>query len=63
MGQTLTDNDIKELAKLGDRIKKGLECDINDMGIPCRSDRLDVVETMIKYLEIHDFMIWESDNE
>jgi hypothetical protein len=54
---TLTDKDIKELARLGKSIRLGLECDVNGHGIPCRTDRFTVVEAMKGYLEIHDLEV------
>ena len=50
----LTEKEIKQLAKLGEDITIGLSCDINGMGIPCRTDRFAVVNAMIRYLLIHD---------
>ena len=34
----LTEKEIKQLAKLGEDITIGFSCDINGMGIPCRTD-------------------------
>tara|TARA_R100000306_G_C4365045_1_gene137218 strand:+ start:212 stop:394 length:183 start_codon:yes stop_codon:yes gene_type:complete len=57
MSNTLTDNDLKRLAELGKGIKLGLECNINDSGVPCLTDRLDAIEGMKEYLELHDHII------
>ena len=57
MSNTLTDSELEQLAELGKSIRGGLECDLNDTGVPCRTDRLWVVEDMKKYLEIHDYYI------
>ena len=53
----LTDSDMVQLAELGKLIQLGLSCDANGEGVPCRTDRLDVVENMIKYLQLHDYII------
>ena len=47
----------EELFRLGDDIQKGLSCDANGTGIPCRTDRLDAVENMKRYLEIHGMKV------
>ena len=44
-----------ELVKLGKDIQAGLSCDANGTGEPCRTDRLDAVSNMKRYLEIHDY--------
>ena len=51
----LTAQEQEELFRLGEDIQKGLSCDANGTGIPCRTDRLDAVENMKRYLEIHDY--------
>ena len=53
----LTDLEMVQLAELGKRIQLGLSCDANGEGVPCRTDRLDVVGNMIKYLQLHDYVI------
>ena len=50
---TLNKREIKKLAKLGKGILASLSCDVNGMGIPCRTDRFEAVDLMIKYLRIH----------
>ena len=62
MSDVLNNNEVKKLIKLGKVIKKGLSCDINGKGLPCRSDRLQVVKDMIKYLELHDYSIIAEKN-
>ena len=57
MSDTLTDTDIKRLVKLGGDIQQDLGCDVNDTGLPCRTDRLSAVESMIEYLEIHGMKV------
>ena len=44
-----------ELVKLGKDIQAGLSCDANGTGEPCRTDRLDAVSNMKRYLEIHEY--------
>ena len=63
---TLTKQEQEELFRLGEDIQAGLSCDVNGTGIPCRTDRLDAVENMKRYLEINDYIIrkngdWEED--
>ena len=48
----------EELVKLGDNIQKDLSCDANGTGLPCRTDRLEAVSNMKRYLEIHDYDVW-----
>jgi hypothetical protein len=55
MTDTLTNKEIDELVKLGKDIQAGLSCDANGTGEPCRTDRLDAVSNMKRYLEIHDY--------
>ena len=57
----LTKIEVKQLVKLGDKIRYQLTCDVNDTGLPCRTCRLDAVELMIKYLKIHNVI--GKDNE
>jgi hypothetical protein len=58
MSDTLTNKEIDELVKLGKDIQAGLSCDANGTGEPCRTDRLDAVSNMKRYLEIHDYDVW-----
>lgn len=57
MTSTLTAKDKTALAKLGRDISIGLSCNLNGSGIPCRTDRLEAVKDMKKYLEIHDYTV------
>ena len=57
MSNTLTDNDLKRLAELGTKIKLALDCNANEINVPCRTDRLDAIEGMKEYLELHDHII------
>lgn len=57
----LNNKEIKELSKLGKTISLSLSCDINEMGIPCRTDRLEAVKDMVAYITIHGAEIkWEK---
>ena len=50
----LTNKEINKLVELGADIQLCLSCDINDTGLPCRTDRFTAVELMQKYLKIHN---------
>ena len=54
----LSNKEIEKLEKLGDDIQKDLSCDANGTGLPCRTDRLEAVSNMKRYLEIHDYDVW-----
>ena len=54
----LSNQEQEELFRLGDDIQKDLSCDANGTGIPCRTDRLEAVSNMKRYLEIHDYDVW-----
>ena len=54
---TLNAQEQEELFRLGEDFQKGLSCDANGTGIPCRTDRLDAVENMKRYLEIHNYTV------
>ena len=53
----------EELFRLGKDIQAGLSCDANGTGIPCRTDRLDAVSNMKRYLEIHDYIVRHKDKK
>ena len=53
----LTDEEIERLVVIGEDIQAGLSCDVNGTGLPCRTDRLSVVQSMKEYLSIHDIEI------
>ena len=53
----LNSQEQEELFRLGDDIQKDLSCDANGTGLPCRTDRLDAVSNMKRYLEIHDYIV------
>ena len=57
MSDTLTEKDIERLVKLGGDIQQDLGCDANGTGIPCRTDRLEAVSNMKRYLEIHGYKL------
>lgn len=54
---TLSDKDMLELKKLGKGIVLSLECDANNTGVPCRTDRFEAIKLMKRYLEIHDYKV------
>ena len=49
----LTEKEIKELVELGKNIQLCLSCNINDTGLPCRTDRFEAVNLMKQYLSMH----------
>jgi hypothetical protein len=53
----LNKREIKQLAKLGKGIIESLSCDVDDLGIPCKSDRFAAAGLMVKYLKIHSYRI------
>ena len=53
----LSNHEQEELFRLGDDIQKDLSCDANGTGIPCRTDRLEAVSNMKRYLEIHGYKL------
>ena len=57
--ETLTKKEMKDLVEIGKAIRSALECDVNGQGLPCRTDRLDAVRSMIHYLKIHDYGIFD----
>ena len=66
MSDTLTKKEIKQLNKLGKEITISLDLnktDLNNIGIPSRTNRLEAVKDMIKYLKIHDLRIYETDED
>jgi hypothetical protein len=60
MSNTLTNKEQDKLVKLGEDIQAGLSCDANGTGIPCRTDRLDAVSNMKRYLEIHNYTVMDK---
>jgi hypothetical protein len=57
MSSFLSDHELKQLAELGKSIIVSLECDVNQSGVPCRTDRLEAVEKMKEYLKLHSYKI------
>ena len=53
----LNSQEQEELFRLGDDIQKDLSCDANGTGLPCRTDRLEAVSNMKRYLEIHGYNV------
>ena len=63
MSDTLSNKEIKRLNKLGENISISLNLDLTDLsniGIPCRTDRLEAVKDMKEYLEIHNYKVEEK---
>ena len=60
MEGVLNQKEIDQLVELGHKIKMSLNCDINDTGIPCRTDRLAAVNDMIEYIKIHAYPVGEQ---
>ena len=63
MSNTLTNQEQEELFRLGEDIQAGLSCDANGTGIPCRTDRLDAVSNMKRYLEIHNYSVIDKNKK
>ena len=59
MADTSNNTEIESLRELGEKIQQDLSCDLNGTGLPCRTDRLEAVENMIKYISIHGYKIEE----
>ena len=57
MADSLNDEEIDELLKLGTGIQRTLECCMQMDGLPCKTDRLEAVKLMKRYLEIHDYTV------
>ena len=57
MTDTLSNKEIAQLIACGKAIQEDLMCDANGTGLPCRTDRLSAVESMIEYLEIHGMKV------
>ena len=57
MSSFLSDHELKQLAELGKSIIVSLNCEINQSGVPCRTDRLEAVKYMISYLKLHNYQI------
>lgn len=50
MADALNDEEIDELLKLGTGIQLTLECCMQMDGLPCKTDRLEAVKLMKRYL-------------
>ena len=60
MSDVLSKKEIKQLNKLGNSIRMSLDLnwtDLNDIGIPCRTDRFQAIKDMISYLKIHNIEV------
>ena len=62
MSDVLTIKEMEQLEDLGEKIKLDLGCDLNGTGIPCRTDRLEAVSNMIKYISIHGYRVEVSND-
>ena len=60
-GVGMTSEEMQRLGELGKSIQQSLSCDINDNGIPCRTDRFCAVTDMVEYLSIHNFLFAGQD--
>ena len=59
MAAERTEEEIKKLAHLGDKIMKALRCDAGANGTPCENDRRTAVEYMIEYVKLHGHEVSE----
>lgn len=60
MNDVLNKEEIKKLNQLGKRIRLSLDLrktDLNNIGIPSRTNRFALIEDMIEYLKIHNYQI------
>ena len=57
MADALNDEEIDELLKLGTGIQLTLESCMQMDGLPCKTDSLEAVKLMKRYLEIHDYTV------
>ena len=58
---TLTNSDIKKLVHIGKDIVLSLSCDINGIGLPCHTDRMEAIKGMVEYLRVHDYKLTPPD--
>jgi len=66
MSNTLNKKEIKQLNKLGKQITISLDLnktDLNNIGVPSKSNRHQAVKDMIEYLKIHNLRIYETDED
>jgi hypothetical protein len=59
--EVLNEKEQDDLISLGEDIQANLSCDANGTGLPCRTDRLEAVSNMKRYLEIHGYRILSSE--
>lgn len=59
-GSVLNNKELRQLASLGQKIRKNLGCNINGHDIPCRTCRFSAVNAMKKYLKIHNFEVYQK---
>jgi len=53
----------EELFRLGEDIQMCLSCDVNGTRLPCRTDRLEAVSNMKRYLEIHNYTVIDKNKK
>jgi hypothetical protein len=63
MSDTLTNKETSWLVELGQDIQADLSCDANGTGLPCRTDRLSAVDSMKRYLEIHNYSVIDKNKK
>jgi len=61
MSQVLTKENYTELAELGKYIVVSLECDVNENGVPCPTDRRWAIEFMRRYLVVNGYDVTENE--
>ena len=59
MTDELTEEEVKMLAHLGDKIMKALRCDAGAEGTPCGNDRQTAVRFMVEYIQLHGYEVSE----
>ena len=59
MSDSLSSKERSQLINIGKSIISSLSCKLNE-GMPCRTDRLNAIGEMIKYLKIHCYKITEE---
>ena len=57
MSNVLSLAELKRLSKLGKDMRKCLACKFQERGVPCRSDRWELIKLMREYLELHDYQV------
>lgn len=63
MSDTLNRQEVAMLIDLGNKIQLDLSDDLNGTGLPTRTNRLEAVENMIKYVKIHGYRVEVANGE